>query len=424
MTVRFQFDWIDAGPSPDKLSQVTMAALRIDSDGAIITAVVDRPDRRYSDTINVPLFNIAEWLVINWFSIWHEVGDTSEQSPDFDSRHNLAVAGDGFTLPKLVISPTSPERMNLEWTSYRPQHSRIEFLEGGSRSVDRQELDRELRILVEAVLQRTQENPETRSASEELRRVWSELNNLGSDEVEFSRAAALFGVDPFDMEPEDADGIIKFWSHADASVREDALALASGVGLSPVANWLNRAKSALSEPGQHTDWPTVRDALPAIAFGDRPWERGYELARCARSQVHENSGPIDLQEGPTAVPHGEVRPPSTRIQGFVAEDGPACAMAPRHVLGRRFIQARALGDFLGRRTKGCGLLSSLATERQAESRAFAAEFLAPSASLRDRINTERVDSEQIDDLGREFSVSTAVIEHQIRNHRIADVVAY
>lgn len=424
MTVRFHFDWIDAGSSPDKLAQVTMAALRIDAGHATITAVVDRPDRRYSDTINVPLFNVAEWVVLNWFSIWHEVRDRGEQTPEFDSRHNLAVAGDGFTLPRLLLFPTSPERMSLEWSSYSPEHSRIEFLEEGSLSVEREGLESELRTLVEAVLRRTHENPDTRRASGDLRRVWSELNNLGSDEVEFSRAAALFGADPFEMEHEDAEVIIEFWSDADESVREDALALAGSAGLSRVADWLKRAEEVLGARGQPTDWPKVRDALPAGAFRDRPWDRGFELARSARSHVSEGGGRIDLGQGNTAVPHEEVRPPSRRIQGFVGSDTPACAMAPRHRLGTRFIQARALGDFLGRRTAGFGLLSSLATERQAQSRSFAAEFLAPSASLRRRIKREHVDSEQIEALGQEFDVSTAVIEHQIRNHRIADIVSY
>ena len=424
MTIRVQFEWIDSGPSSDKLAQVTMAALRIRSGSKTITGVVDRLDRRYSETINVPLFSVAEWLVLNWFSIWHEVADSSERSLEFRSRHNLAFAGDGFVLPKLLIAPASSERMNLEWVRYRPEHARVEFLDEGSRSVERAELDTELRTLIDAVLRRTQEHPETKRASDDVSRTWSALNNLADDEVEFSRAAALFGADPFDMEDEVADLISGFWREADASVREDALALASGKRLSPVADWLGRAQSSLAEWGRDNDWPEVRDALPVVASSGPPWERGYALARHARSHVSENGGRIDLRQGRTAVPYRNVTPPSTRIHGLVGVDTPACAMARRHSVGTRFTQARALGDFLGRSTAGFGLLSSLATERQAESRAFAAEFLAPSQSLRERINTESVGIEQIDDLGREFGVATAVIQHQIENHQIADIALY
>ena len=343
---------------------------------------------------------------------------------EFESRHDLAFAGDGFVLPRLLIAPASAERMNVEWTAYQPEHARVEFLRGGRKTVERSGLDLELRTLIEAVLQRAQANTETRRASDDLGRIWSRLNNLADDEVEFCRAAALFGADPFDLESEASDRIVEFWNRADASVREDALALAGGAELPPVADWLSNAQKALAESWQHNEWPGIRDALPAVAASALPWERGYELARCARGHIGQDGGPIDLECGPAAVPHHETSPPPIGIQALVGDDGPGCVAVPRPPLSTRFIQARALGDFLGRVTTGFGLLSSLATERQAQSRAFAAEFLAPSASLRQRIDSERVDSDRIEDLGREFSVSATVIEHQIRNHGIAHIVPY
>ena len=43
-----------------------------------------------------------------------------------------------------------------------------------------------------------------------------------------------------------------------------------------------------------------------------------------------------------------------------------------------------VGDYLGRTEQGPATLSGLATDRQAQSRAFAAEFLAPADPLRQR----------------------------------------
>ncbi len=424
MTIRFHFDWVDAGPSPDKLAEVTMASLRISAGRSTITAVVDRQSRRYSDVITVPLFNIAEWLVLNWFSVWHEVADTKEQSAGFKARHNLYFAGDGFALPKLTIAPTSSERIDLQWTKYRPRHARIEFLEAGSQTVERPELDTELRTLIDSVLQRTQENPETKTASDDLSRVWDGLNNLDEDEVEFSRAASLFGADPFDIDDATAAIVTEFWKNSDPSVREDALALSDRTELPTIANWLTRAQSTLGDWRVHNDWAEVRDELPEVEFGGLPWEGGYDLARKARRYVAENGGPIDLKQGRAAIPYKQVSPPSIRIQGLVGAGAPACVMGRRHLLSTRFVQARALGDYLGRAGDGYGVISSLATERQAQSRAFAAEFLAPSKSLRDRIRTEFADSDQIDDLGREFRVSTEVVRRQIENHRIARLPFY
>ena len=425
MSVHFRFGWVDSGPSPDKLAQSTMAALRVDTDSGTVTATVDRRSGIYSNEIVVPLFNVAEWLVANWWHLWYEVADTNEQPPQFEFRHNLAFVGDGFVLPQLSITPASSTRMHLAWTRHKPQHARIEFLDGGNQTVERAQLEAEFRNLIDAVLERLHADADTDVAADHLSRAWNAINNLADDELEFSRAAALFGIDPFDVRDDVANTIVAFWERIDASVREDALALANGGQLSSVADWLSDALRNVAKRRHSKDWSNIRRALPPSTPGVEPWVRGYELARLAHKQVGSNGGPIDIHRtGPLAIPCRKTHPPSTRIHGLVGTDTPACLTAPRNNPGTRFLQARALGDYLGRTTAGPGLLSSLATDRQAQSRAFAAEFLAPASSLRDRITSKRVDSEQVDDLGHEFRVSTELIRRQIQNHDLGDIVGY
>ena len=67
------------------------------------------------------------------------------------------------------------------------------------------------------------------------------------------------------------------------------------------------------------------------------------------------------------------------------------------------------------------LITRAGSERQQRNRAFAAEFLAPSFGLRERLSKPFVDSDDIAELASEFEVSSTVIEHQIRNHAIAEV---
>ena len=423
MSVRFQFAWIDSGPSPDKLAQFTMATLRVDANNAIITAAVDRAGRIYSNEVIVPLFNVAEWLVTNWWHLWYEVADTNEQPPDFEARHNLAFVADGFVLPQLTITPASSTRMHLSWTRHKPRHARIEFLDEGYQTVEREALDAEFRNLIDAVLERLHAHPETETAASHLGRAWNAVNNLADDEIEFSRAAALFGADPFDVRDDVASAIAAFWERTAPSVREDALALANGGALPSLANWLSDAVETLTRRRPRTDWSEIRSALPPPPPGLEPWARGYQLARSVRQQLG-NAGPMTLRRtGPLAIPRQETQPPSTRIHGLVGADTPACLTAPRSDFGTRFLQGRALGDYLGRTTTGPGLLNSLATDRQAQSRAFAAEFLAPADSLRDRITGRCVDSEQVDDLGREFRVSSELIRRQIQNHDLAQLAS-
>ena len=105
MSVHFRFGWVDAGPSPDILASSTMATLSVDAGDATVTSVLDRGNRIYSDEVLVPLFSVAEWLITNWWHIWYEVPDTGEQRTEFESRHNLAFAGDGFVLPSPARAP-------------------------------------------------------------------------------------------------------------------------------------------------------------------------------------------------------------------------------------------------------------------------------------------------------------------------------
>ena len=421
MSVDFRFSWVDAGPSPDKLAQTTMAALSVEADGTIVTAVLDRRSGIYSKEVVVPLFSVAEWLVTNWWHIWYEVGDTSEQRPEFESRHNLAFAGDGFVLPRLSMVPVSG-RMDLEWTRYKPQYAGIEFVDEGQHHVEREELELQFRNLIDAVLERLRSRPETGQAAENLGRSWNAINDLDADELEFSRAAALLGVDPFDVREHVADSIVVFWENADPSVREDALALASGDSLDHVGVWLSDAIETLAQGQKNNHWSEIRQTLPPH-LGVEPWARGYELARVTRDKIGINGGRIDFDQlGSLTVLQHETTPPSSRVHGIVGADTPACMTAPRGATGTRFLIARALGDYLGRSVSNHGLLSSLATDRQAQSRAFAAEFLAPADLLRERISSEYVDTEQIDELGQEFLVSSELIRRQIQNHNVAKIV--
>jgi hypothetical protein len=421
MSIRFRFNWMDAGPSPDRMARHTMASLSIEAGDATITAVLDRRNRSYRDHVIVPLYHVAEWLVTNWWHIWYEVADTREQRPDFEFRHSLAFAGDGFVLPNLSIVPES-DRMHLRWTRYKPRYTRIEFVDESETIVERRQLEEQLRTIVEAVLERMRGGGGNDTGLRALEDAWDAVNGLDPEEQEFSRAAALLGLDPYEVPEAVAATIIGCWDKVDPSIREDALASASKESLIAVSEWLNQTFEVLANSESGSDWTQLRATLSACAIG-APWTRGYELARCARSElgVGEEKFEFDMG-GALALRHSEQRPPSTRIHGVVAVDAPTCVTAPRAESGKRFLLARALGDYLDRTEPGAGILSSLATDRQAQSRAFAAEFLAPASSLRAAIgDANLVEPEQVDDLGRRFGVAGEVIRRQIENHNIAGV---
>lgn len=77
---------------------------------------------------------------------------------------------------------------------------------------------------------------------------------------------------------------------------------------------------------------------------------------------------------------------------------------------------------MGREQPGPAVPGMLETPRQAHSRAFAAELLAPASWLRSRVgNAPTVNSDAIDDLAAELCVSPLVVQHQIQNHTVAEI---
>ena len=128
--------------------------------------------------------------------------------------------------------------------------------------------------------------------------------------------------------------------------------------------------------------------------------------------------------GSLAMHSEEAQSPSTRVEGLVAADRPACVTAPRGQAGKRFLLGRALGDYLSRSEPGPSLLSSLATGRQALSRAFSDEFLAPAEAIRKRLKGGLAEAEEVDDLSDEFGVTSALIRRQVENHNLATVAGW
>jgi Zn-dependent peptidase ImmA (M78 family) len=68
------------------------------------------------------------------------------------------------------------------------------------------------------------------------------------------------------------------------------------------------------------------------------------------------------------------------------------------------------------------LITKSQTERQQCNRAFAAEFLSPSHLLSKRISGSVIDREEVENLATEFSVSSFVIEHQLKNHKLVEEI--
>ena len=233
---------------------------------------------------------------------------------------------------------------------------------------------------------------------------------------------------PLAVHQEVAEAIATFRERTEPEIREDMLASLDETTLPEASPWLDHARETLEreDAGNGDEWDAVRRGLSTVQMA-KPWEQGYALAKLLRHDLNCGDGRFGFtSSGQPAVHHRETVMPSSRMEGLVATGTPACVIpSQRGESAKRFLLARALGDYLGRSEAGLGILTSMDTARQAQSRAFAAELLAPAESLRTRLaDQRRTGEDMIRNLGQEFGVSTWVINHQIRNHDLVELPTF
>jgi hypothetical protein len=107
----------------------------------------------------------------------------------------------------MVIVPDG-NRTHLIWQADRPPRPAwpVRFLSSGERWVSSAEVQRELSIMISAVLTRLAEQgvgPTT------LQKEWEVISNADPDEVSFCLAAARLGLDPYSDAERYGDSIIQ-----------------------------------------------------------------------------------------------------------------------------------------------------------------------------------------------------------------------
>ena len=447
----FEIDWVDAeGISGPELS-ATWAALRIQAGDSVVTRVLDARARTVRDSVYVPIYPFAEWLVTNWWFLTHELGNPAKEgNPDFHRRHSLGSNREGYAFPKLE-AVSSGSRTHLVWQRDQPSWARVEFLDQGDIWLDSEEFRQSCADLIDNVIRRLDSLGVDGTL---LQEEWNEIQAADEEEARFCETAAGLGWDPYALDNGRREWVLLFADKLGELLGEAIPAVNTD---NPQEDWFaivdtvsetKRSKS-LSLRRLHSfryeaSWNEVAEphsrgfgyTVPGYTGYAHPWSIGYECARRLRQHLNLDGQPLPtIQRIAEAL--GEdvdsieevTRPPvdadgwPALVDGIITWSGngrPAFAFCRLGDDGRRFHFCRALGETLlspGPDT----LLTRAYSERQQCNRAFAAEFLAPSSGLRSRISRAVVDGDDIEGLAEEFGVSPYTIEHQIKNHRIACV---
>ena len=382
----------------------------------------------------MPLYPLAEWLATNWWFLHHEsTNPLKEDDPGYLRRHSLAAGREGYAFPNLTVLP-SGSWTHLAWKRERSPWTRIEFLAEGETRVESVQFRAACGDFIDQVVRRL----DALGIQETLlQEEWSSIQSADGDESAFCSTVARLGWDPYAVEESRQDLVMKLAEQVQGAVFAEAVSALDPDSLQEGCTAITDAIADSKSRGIFLEWFHVEhgDVPLEPAAGGYPWEVGYRWAQVLRRELDLNGTPIPtlkaltecIGEAPTLL---ETRTPISSLQRASLIDGvitqtnerrPALGFRNLSEPGAQFHLCRALAEVLSSPSKDM-LLTRAHSERQQRNRAFAAEFLAPSTGLQQRLNGRRVvDSDDIDELAYEFGVSSIVVGHQIRNHQLARI---
>ena len=427
---KIDFRWIprEFGDAVDRHS---LAEITIEAGGITATGVEDLHAKTVRPGIRVSAFDLAAWLVGNWWRLRWEARSGSQTNGGgfaWDMSHKIGAAGNGYLWPDMEFSGSGRSvHVQARRTSAGSRHS-LRFLNEIDVHIPAGEFESEVREFVDAVVSRMGCLDDTSGRSRELEAAWQELREEILDPSRsFARAMeARMGFDP---------------EEADVAMLDRLRDAAKLVGKGAIEELASSSKRNVLEDFERIherfaglsttlslDIPsTVRNVVArAVAGARQPWEKAERVARTARREWSLGDDAIDSPRLAElcGVPAQWIEQPSDVDQipipaGLRDRGDPGAVKAilkKRHPHARRFALARIIGDHLVT-AGGEELLpvTDVATDRQRFQRAFAQEFLCPFEALRNFLEDEDPDDDRMEDAAGHFEVSEIAIRSILVN---------
>jgi hypothetical protein len=426
----FDFEWQDpAGARGDEL-RATWASLSILVEGAPVTEFQDRQTKSVRSHIFLPLFPLAEWLADNWWFLQSEAErPDTERTREFDRRHNLRWAREGFVLPSLRFV-TLGNDVDVDWKPLDIPGAGIRFLGSGHAVLSSRAFGQTLRDFVNAVVARLDDMGLPKTS---LHEQWLAIQMADADEQEFCGAAARLGMDPYTIDSALETTIVNVSKRIRPELVNDFLSLASIVCLDLQTTALATTSKLIAEDADRIDaLEGVRSQVPPLTTGANAWETGYQFAAALRTRLNGGawkSQSLNELAGHLSIDHLDncILSKSGTCSFLDALTGSNRHGNPKFLIekvrpdSRQFVFCRAMFEHLTSPPHCFAAVSKLRTNQQQMNRAFAAEFLAPHEMLKSDLSGAIIGEDEIADLAVEYGVSTFVVRHQIENHQLGSV---
>ena len=427
---KIDFEWIprDFGDPVDRHS---LARISIEAGGISATDVEDLRAKTVRSDIRVSAFDLAAWLVANWWRLRWEadsVGHANGRSISWEMSHKVGAAGNGYLWPDMEFSGSGDSvHVRTLRTGAGSGHS-LRFLNEIDVHVPAGDFESGVQEFVDAVVSRMGCLSGASERSRELEAAWHELREEIYDPARsLARAMeARMGFDPEEADP----AMLNRLREAAALVGQGAIEELASSSKRNVLEDFERIQEKFVEPSTtlslHVSSTTRNAAVGARRGGRQPWEDAEAVAGTARREWSLGDDRID--SGRLAelcgVPVSWIREASEIDQipipaGLRADDDPGTVKAilkKRHPNARRFALARIIGDHLATADdEGLLPVTNAATDRQRFQRAFAQEFLCPFDALRNFLGDEELDDDLMEEAAHHFEVSGIAIRSILVN---------
>ncbi|MGD0837564.1 MAG: hypothetical protein ABSB49_13060 [Polyangia bacterium] len=407
----------------DPLERETLASMQINAgpQRIALTEVEDILAHTVRTHINVPTYEVARWLLANWWRLRWEPQSKGSPSHDWMLRHSMAELGGGYAWPPLVLSSDGEFIQIRVESEDKADVSAIRYLRDLTIDVPASDFEEAVERFVDEVEARISALV---PGCRELSDLRQELRDERSDPelAAASKLQALAGIDPGEVSADwlrDAKDLeARIGSVATEEILAVSPAFRGGLADAFSAIWAMRDSEAHVQLG----WAS---SLSRFAQGpDLPWVRGAKLAHEVRRHLGVPSGPISRDTLEQALGVSLPLPKSAWTMRSLAggyrngaQDGRTAVLVTKpHEAGQRFYLARVIAAACASPSDAHVLaVSDAHTAFQKLERSFAQEFLCPWSEL-DHFTDERgTDEDGIAEAAEHFAVSEYLITTTLVN---------
>lgn len=419
-SLEFLVDWERGTGVASAELAATWCALEIRVDSQPVTLVEDGRGGGLRRAVHTSAYPLAEWIATHWWSLNDHLRPSAMPTRDRSwaragvvpwlRSHNLRAAGDGMPWPNLTIVPEGP-LTRLTWSRGAGVASQpVTFLTAGDAHLPADVVREALVRFVEQVLDRLAEAGVKKTL---LQDEWSALAALTNDERSFAHAAARLGLDPFDVGDDLTDQLQPIEKELGPELFDEFLNSADPDRLGTAATWIEQARGSMS----HVPLQRRRSADGGPRRGGPPWLLGYAVAQDCRADMGlAATASIDLSP---LVGLARIGGNPAGVQGVVEVSQAGLGLAlPETVTNQaatRFAQARALGLSL-LTSRSVALLDPTHTDLAQQTRAFAAEVLAPAEGIAEFLSVfPHVTERALEAVADRYDTSPLLVQLQYEN---------